>query len=179
MSLYAVKNDEGKWLGCEVNEFDLGWYKHGGFIFDSEDKAKNNTERYGGHVVELVEAPAKVVVSENEAEMLKRASKDVIFPASSIADYVAGSYIEPRDVEDRLMRAYVNGWTVEKPKQWNVKVPHTGAGWWYAKPDPDINHGNGCARPAFTGINNPQVRLTDAEIIKYDLQDCEKREVKE
>lgn len=170
MSLYAVQDDVGNYW-----DFD-----NRGFHSPHNNARRNTTfnlaladeivQINGGHVVELVEAPAKVVVSEAEAKILEGAKKDK-HPCMYIAWKVQV------DDEDRLMRAYVIGWTVEKPKLWNVKVPHTGAGWWYAKPDPDINHGKGCARPAFTGINNPQVRLTDAEIIKYDLQDCEKEEV--
>jgi len=168
MSLYAIENDEGLLMD------DLGQFEHNRDIcaFHSKRDAKDWADNKRGHVVELAEKPAPEVVSEAEAKILEGAKKDK-HPCMYIAWKVQV------DDEDRLMRAYVNGWTVEKPKQWNIKVPHTGAGWWYAKPDPDINHGKGCARPAFTGINNPKVRLTDAEIIKYGLQDCEKVEVRD
>jgi len=168
--LYAVKNDAGKYWNFEDQD---GFWKLSAVLsaaFTDEESAKSLAHDNGGHVVTLVEEPEKVVLTKEQAEIVEGAH-DVAWPAN----YISGS----GENECLLINAYVNGYTVEKPKLWNVKVPHTGAGWWYAKPDPDINHGKGCARPAFTGINNPQVRLTDAEIIKYGLQDCEKMEVKD
>jgi hypothetical protein len=175
MSLYAIKNDEGEWLN--LSGVNSHWHEYAG-DFCAEPSATLLARRHHGHVVTLIEEPALIVVSEEEAEMLDQAKCDDD-PAELIVGFVNShdKYDDDSKAEDRLMRAYVIGWTVEKQKRWNVKVPHTGAGWWYAKPDPDINHGKGCARPAFTGINNPQVRLTDAEVIKYGLQDCEKTEV--
>lgn len=63
MSLYAVKNDEGKWLRTDT--FGTVYWKDE--IYDSGRyievlSAHHDAKRSGGHVVELVEAPAKVVV---------------------------------------------------------------------------------------------------------------------
>lgn len=172
MSLYAVKNDKGEYLNgvagekplfggldkyCVLNGKDAGWWAGRGY----------------GQVIELVEKPAPVVVSAEVAEMLKRASKDVIFPASSIADYVAGSYIEPRGVEDRLMHAYTNGWTVEKPKRYGVWVPHV-IGKMYFK---DGRGNDGLDIASADCLNESNQQFTLAEIEHYGLQDCERVEV--
>ena len=167
--LYAVKNDKGVWLSLDSSHESV-WYTNNPTLFKDKSYAEAQSMGRKAHVVELVEAPAKVVITKEQAEIVEEAHVHVL-PACYIS--------EQPDDEELLMKAYVNGYTVEKEKKYNVKVPHTGAGWWYAKPDPDINHGKGCAQPAFIGINNPPVRLTDAEIIKYGLQDCEKMEVKD
>ena len=173
MSLYAVKNDKGEWWDFEAYD---GFWSDGSCecaVTAYQERADSVIKEHGGHVVELTDAPANVVVSENEAEMLKRASKDVIFPASSIADYVAGSYIEPRGVEDRLMRAYVNGWTVEKPKRWNVKVPLVqaqGGLWFFVNSDGKVDA---------TYDQDLAQKFTAAEIEHYGLGDCEKVEVRD
>lgn len=116
MSLYAVKNDKGEYLNgvagekplfggldkyCVLNGKDAGWWAGRGC----------------GHVVELVEAPAKVVVSEADAEILRGLDK-FHFPASEIA-----RQSETTRHQDRLMRAYVNGWTVEKQKRYVLPMP--------------------------------------------------------
>lgn len=57
---------------------------------------------------------AKVVVSAEEAEMLEQAKRNK-YPATLISNHT--------NDEDRLMRAYVNGWTVEKPKRYLLPMP--------------------------------------------------------
>ena len=126
MNLFAVKNDKGKWLGCEIYCDEPDWFNHGGFMFDSMDKAETDAQIYGGHVVELVEALEKVVVNEDEAEMLEQATCDDD-PAELIVGFVNSryKYDEDGDAEDRLMRAYVIGWEVEKPKRYVLPMPGT------------------------------------------------------
>ncbi|WP_270235314.1 DUF1642 domain-containing protein [Lacticaseibacillus suilingensis] len=165
MSLYAVKNDKGEYLNgvagekplfggldkyCVLNGKDAGWWACRGY----------------GKVVELVEKSAPVVVSEAEAEMLKWAKKKdapawIISTNSADAD------------EDRLMRAYVNGWEVEKPKQYGVWVPHVKGKMYYkdgrGSDDLDI------ASADF--LNDKNQRFTLAEIEHYELTDCERMEV--
>lgn len=129
MSLYAVKNDEGKWLGCEIYCDESDWFDRGGFMWDTRSVAEENVNLYGGHVVELVEAPAKVVVSEDEAEMLKNAKDTTVWrPASVIAGYAYEHEQQGDDevlLEDRLMRAYVNGYTVAKEKKYLLPMDGT------------------------------------------------------
>ncbi|MFD1441411.1 DUF1642 domain-containing protein [Lacticaseibacillus hegangensis] len=124
MSLYAVKNDEGEWLGVDRNGSDH-WQAIHGDIYSGWFSANERASVFGGHVVELVEAPAKVVVSEEEAEMLEQAKCDDD-PAESIVGFVNShdQYDGDGKTEDRLMRAYVNGWTVEKPKRYVLPMPY-------------------------------------------------------
>jgi hypothetical protein len=71
------------------------------------------------------------------------------------------------------MRAYVIGWTVEKPKQYGVWVPHVKGKMYYkdgrGSDDLDIASED-C-------LNDKNQRFTLAEIEQYGLQDCEKEEV--
>lgn len=122
MSLYAVKNDVGSWLA--VDGMDDFWCDFPDTF--SKNEAKRQAQRYDAHVVELIEAPAKVVVSEDEAEMLEQAKCDDD-PAELIVGFVNShdKYDDDRKAEDRLMRAYVNGWTVEKPKRYVLPMEGT------------------------------------------------------
>lgn len=169
--LYAVKNDKGEyWEFKDLCGFDLGGFWE---LLDvsvpftvSEDDAKNTAKDHGGHVVELVEKPTQIVVSEEEAKMLKRAKKKdnpawIISTNSADAD------------GDRIMRAYVIGWTVEKPKLWNVKVPlvqSQGGLWFFINSDDKLDA---------TWLKRLAKKFTMDEIEHYGLQDCEKSEVEQ
>ena len=188
--LYAVKDDKGYyWEFKDLCGIDLGGFWE---LLDvsvpftaSEDDAKNTVKDHGGYVVELVEAPAKVVVSDEEAKILERVKSRNEYPAESIHRYVYDSHNFPEwdyDREIRLMRAYVNGWTVEKPKLWNVKVPHTNCGWYFKCEDdenenPPILDELGCDTAGDPKNWDDSSYFTAAEIEHYGLQDCEKTEV--
>ena len=162
--LYAIKNDEGKWSD------DGGLFypakKNGvGFIFtmfSDRDEATRWAEinTKGGHVVALIEEPEKVVLTKEQAEIVKRAHVKS-FPATFIYDS------NEKD-EELLMKAYVNGYTVKEEKQYNVKVPHTEDVWYYKTCDGNL-----------MTISDKKLRsdFTEEEIEHYGLQDCEKEEV--
>lgn len=167
--LYVVKNDEGKYW--EYNLHAWGVAASNGCTC-SRAVADAVVDFHGGHVVELVEAPAKVVVREEEAEMLEQAKCDDD-PAELIVGFVNShdKYDDDRKAEDRLMRAYVNGWTVEKPKLWNVKVPHVNAQeglWFFVNSDGKVDA---------TYDQDLAQKFTAAEIEQYGLGDCERVEV--
>ena len=172
MSLYAVKNDEGKWLGVDRNGSDH-WQASHGDIYSGWFSANERASVFGGHLVELVEAPAKIVVSEEEAEMLERTKSREEYPAKFIHRYVYDSHNFSEwdyDREDRLMRAYVNGWTVEKPKRWNVKVPlvqSQGGLWFFINSEDKLDA---------TWLQGLAKKFTIEEIEENGLQDCEKVE---
>lgn len=100
------------------------------FRYYSQKDAQSAIERAGHtnqcHVVELVEAPEKVVVSEAEAEILEQATCDDD-PAELIVGFVNShdEYDDDRKAEDRLMRAYVIGWVVVKPKRYVLPMEGT------------------------------------------------------
>ncbi|MCZ2765762.1 DUF1642 domain-containing protein [Lacticaseibacillus paracasei] len=124
--LYAVKNDEGKYFDCEYADF-LPLSESYCPVMVSEDNAKSIVHDYGGHVVTLIEEPKKVVLSEKQAKIIEGA-RDGHYPASRIS-------LSSDNDEELLMRAYVNGWTVEKPKRYVLPMPY-GAD----DDDPDDSH---------------------------------------
>lgn len=143
MNLYAVKNDQGKWLCIEANGSHY-WSRDDGDFFDQHD-ADTLAHVYGGQVVPLIEAPAKVVVSEAEASLLEKMADGTNFngergfePGLVITNFVLNNRVHGEshfETEDRLMHAYVNGWTVEKPKRYVLPMPY-GAD----DDDPDQSH---------------------------------------
>lgn len=175
MSMFAVKNDDDKYLFGHHQ-----WGKPGQVLwtYSNITSVKSDAKTYGGTVVELVEAPAKVVVSEEEAKMLKKAKDTTVWrPASVIAKYAYEHERQGDDealLEDRLMRAYVNGWTVEKSKRWNVKVPKKWSGddkhYWTKEQDGALTW----AYLINTDYMIPAQQFTAAEIEHYGLGDCQK-----
>lgn len=127
--LYAVKNDNDDGYYWDFGDLDGFWQLNSVScpITVSEDNAKNTVKEHGGHVVTLIEEPEKVVLTKEQAEIVEKAH-DSGYPATEIfsgTDSGAGE-------EDRLMNAYVNGYTVAKEKKYNVKVPHA-EGWHFQK----------------------------------------------
>lgn len=169
--LYAVKNNEGEWSD------DSGVFypekKNGvGFIFtmfSDRDEATGWAERNtnGGHIVTLIEEPEKVVLSKEQAEIVENA-RDEEFPATYISD---SANLAASGEEDLLMNAYVNGYTVEKEKKYNVKVPHTYLYYW-KKLDGELS-----INDLFANDEYDAMKFTEAEIEYYCLQDCEKEDV--
>jgi len=110
----------------------------------------------------LIEEPEKVVLTKEQAEIVEHAHVHVM-PACYIS--------EQPDDEDLLMNAYVNGYTVENEKKYNVKVPHTKDIWYFK------------ASKAYLLTICPaddkklRGKFTLTEIEHYGLQDCEKEEV--
>ena len=172
MSLFAVKNDKGEWLYSDeyndwVDQLSLASF------YDTFEEANDDIECWelsNAYVVELTEKPAPVVVSEEEADMLRQA-KGSLNPALTIYAHCK-TIIGPR-AENRLMRAYVNSWTVAKPKLFNVKVPHVDAAY-YMK----LRNGRLTANSVFGNKDRSQ-QFTAAEIEHYGLGDCQKVEVKQ
>lgn len=171
--LYAVKNYEGEWLSFDSSHESV-WYTNNPTFFNDKSYAEAQAGPYG-HVVELVEAPEKVVVNAEEAKMLKKAKNTTVWRPAAVIQKYAYEHEQQADdevlLEGRLMRAYVNGWTVEKPKRWNVKVPHVDAQeglWFFVNSDGKVDA---------TYDQDLAAQFTAAEIDQYGLQDCEKVEV--
>ena len=180
--LYAIKNDEGEWSD------DSGAFypekKNGvGFIFtmfSDRDEATGWAERNtnGGHVVTLIEEPEKLVLSKEQAEIVEDAH-DEEFPATYISDSSdeAGS-----DEEELLIKAYVNGYTVTKEKEY---VAYKVLGGKQDKDNPmeyvqacrEFYHPETMFWVLTNGIiDDPGAKFTEKEISDYGLQDCEKEE---
>ena len=130
----------------------------------NKKQAELAAKDHGGHAVTLVEEPEKVVLSEKQAEIVEDAHN-----AKRPASYI----ILKSNDEELLMNAYVNGYTVEKDKKYNVKVPHTDDSYFYK-----IDHEICNAADSFhIDLDRPEAKFTKLEINHYHLQDCKKEEV--
>lgn len=122
-----------------------------------------------GHLVELIEAPAKAVVSGKESEILKKLDCEIRTKSTGYSPWKWLSKLDDLGmaVEDAY-KALAIGWTVEKPKRWNVKVPHVDAQeglWFFVNSDGKVDA---------TYDQDLAAQFTAAEIDQYGLQDCEK-----
>ncbi|RNE05606.1 DUF1642 domain-containing protein [Lacticaseibacillus paracasei] len=164
--LYAVKNDEGKYWDFE--DRDDFWeltYASCPTTYNELD-AKDVIHDYGGHVVTLIEEPEKVVLTEEQAEIVEKARLSDI-PAT----YISSRTDAYNGEESLLINAYVNGYTVEKEKKYNVKVPHVPFYYW-KNLDGGLSVNDLVANDKYDAM-----KFTEAEIEYYGLQDCEKEEV--
>ena len=160
--LYAVKNDLGEWADpC---------YTFGSGAWATPDKAERekDAKHHGGHVVTLIEAPEKVVVSEDEAEILKKLDREIRTKSTGYSPWRLSKLDDLGMAVEDACKALTIGWVVEKPKRWNVKVPHTKDDWYYKAWNSDLRT-----------ISDKELRseFTESEIEHYGLQDCEKEEV--
>ena len=160
--LYVVKNDEGKYWDTGMSPW---WDDKTGSVFKRIDLALRWAKKYGGHVVTLIEEPEKVVLSKEQAEIVENA-RDEEFPATYISDSANANYDE-----ELLMKAYGNGYTVEKEKKYYVKVPLVqaqGGLWFY------INSDDKLESASYLQLAK---KFTMDEIEHYGLQECDKTEV--
>ena len=163
--LYAVKTDEGEFLSFS-DDGDSVWNKAIGHFETDKQKARSWAYNRGGHVVTLVEEPKKVVLTEEQAEIVEGA-RDATYPASYISNYTNSHDCE----ENLLINAYVNGYTVAKEKKYKVKVPHTSFYYW-KNLDGELSINGLVANDKYVAM-----KFTESEIEHYGLQDCEKEEV--
>ena len=168
--LYVLKNDEGKYWDFDNPGF---WKREipGCYATAIKEQAEIVADEHGGHVVTLIEEPKKVVLTKEQAEIVEGAHEDV-YPAAYISEHTGSSRLD-----NHLMEAYVNGYTVEKDKKYNVKVPKNWSGddkhYWSKEQDGSLTWA--CL------INKdymiPTYQFTLADIEHYGLQACEKEEV--
>ena len=159
--LYVVKNAKGLYLSFSDDK--LYRWREGQIAATTSPRiAHDLCTEHGGHVVTLIEEPKKVVLTKEQAKIVKYAHSGKS-PASNIA-------FSGNNDEELLMNAYVNGYTVAKEKKYNVKVPHTKDVWYYKSGDTDLL----TICPADKELRG---KFTEAEIEQYGLQGCEKEEV--
>lgn len=171
--LYAVKNSHGQvWCFEEGGGFWWPLQKltaASPFTTTHKEAADEVVNRVGGHVVTLIEEPKKVVVSPEEAKLVKNClwtnSQESFL--NNINLLFRGR--RPEDVT-RLKGALTDSYTVAKEKKYNVKVPHTKEVWYYKSGDADLL----TICPADKKLRG---KFTESEIEHYGLQDCEKEEV--
>jgi|GEM_PF-1355252 len=168
--LYAVRNDEGKYW----NFADRDGFFESDFAScsatDDEKYTKNVVRDHGGHVVTLVEEPEKVVLSKTDA--LRQGwlvARYGLYNPDAVSDIIARYKDEAWD----MIEAYVNGYTVEKKKKYNVKVPYAYDSYFYKVDDDRCD----AASSQGAGLSDNRSRFTESEIEHYGLQDCKKEEV--
>lgn len=175
VKLYAVKNDEGKYLVMAIRA--PWWNDQSGTVLKSIDFALARAKNHGGHVVTLIEEPKKVVLTKKQAEIV-----DAAHNSKRPASYI----ILKSNDEELLMNAYVNGYTVAKEKKYVVYKNLGG------KHNTDVQYAQAYRSSAHSetfswtitswilndeDINGSSFQFTESEIEHYGLQDCEKEEV--
>ena len=185
--VYAIKDEDGTLWNAKTNSWDSSICD--GVLFTDKDDAQAELDKYladnftDAYVVEIGETGSTeqgdpVEVSEEEADMLEDA-KCRDNPAELIIWFIEyhDQYDGDRKAEDRLMRAYVNGWKEkpEEPKKYVVFVPGTNQSYDYRKFAP------GSIFPtAYISSKVPASELfTQEEIDAAGLSDCEKKEAKD
>lgn len=168
--LYAVKNDEGKYWDFEDRDDFWELTYSSCPTTDNELDAKDVINDYGGHIVTLIEEPKKVVLSKEQAQVVKEAHDD-IRPAKYITDHCGNS----NGLEELLMNAYVNGYTVKKKylvyKVLVDKKKHE----YFAQAYRSTVHPGTVAWFLHSKAQSDSLaQFTEAEIEDYGLQDCEK-----
>ena len=167
--LYAVKNDKGEWLSFDSSHESV-WYTNNPTFFNDKSYAEAQAGPYG-HVVELLEAPEKVVVSEDEAEILKKLDREIRTKSTGYSPWKWLSKLDDLGmaVEDAY-KALAIDWVVEKPKLFLVKVPHTDDSYFYKIDDEYCNAGDSYHLEGMTD----KKWFTIAEIEHYGLGECQK-----
>ena len=122
MSLYAVKNADGKYINY------IGEYNDESpvtAVYQDSDRAHIVAHAKFGRVVELVEKAEPVEVVEKQRNLLYQLDEALEYDASS---KYAGKLFKQlhRDADMScadIFRALDFGWTVKQPKRWYVKTP--------------------------------------------------------
>ncbi|ALX88142.1 DUF1642 domain-containing protein [Lacticaseibacillus paracasei] len=157
--LYAVKNHSGEFWDFLDSLGFCALYSSDCPTTTSKDQAELVADEQGGYVVTLIEEPEKVVLTKEQAEIVENAN-DYPYPSRYIFDYADYSSGTSIDVE-LLIKAYVNGYTVEKEKKYNVKVPQTQTSYYYKGSDGHVH-----ASDTSGGLDN---QFSDYELQQYGL----------
>lgn len=171
--LYAVKNDEGMLL--LYSEQGAPLWRVWGEMFADKPIAERAANAENGHVVTLIEEPEKVVLSKEQAEIVKNAQNDD-YPATEIS----GSTDDSDGVEKLLMNAYINGYTVAKEKKYLVykELGSKQKDKLFAQAYRSLIHPGTISWDITNEVKSGVcAHFTESEIEHYGLQDCEKEEV--
>ncbi|MFA6719649.1 MAG: DUF1642 domain-containing protein [Prevotella sp.] len=160
LKLYAVKNDEGKYWDFSDNDIFWSLAATRCPTTSGRNLATSTANEHGGHVVTLVEEPEKVVVSPEEAGLVKNCLWTNLQDAflNNINLLFRGR--RPEDVT-RLKSALTNGYTVAKEKKYKVRVPETQTSYYYKGSDGHVH-----ASDTSGGLDN---EFSDYELQQYGL----------
>lgn len=168
--LYVIKSRSGDKFYFSGDRMIPNWSDNLVRLFGSYEVAKEIAEDNNGQPVTFVEEPEKVALTKEQSKIVEGAHNEKL-PACYISS--------KSDDEELLMNAYVNGYTVAKEKKYNVKVPYANYKWYLKTPDGKLDtiFVEGLAK-GFGGYPNG-IELTNDDIEKFGLQDCEKEEVQD
>ena len=176
--LYVVKNAKGLYLSFSDDK--LYRWREGQIAATTSPRiAHDLCTQHGGHVAVLTEEPEKVVVSPEEAELVKNCLWTNLQDAflNNINLLFRGR--RPEDIT-RLKSALTNGYTVVKEKKYLVykvlggKQKHEQFAQTYRS---SIYPGTVSWILTNEVTNGSFAQFTESEIEQYGLQDCEKEEV--
>ena len=121
----------------------------------SKHHAEQLVKTYGGHIVELGEEPKKVKLPKKAAEWIdsvKSMGRNItdIFDDLTMPEEVGDWLYDDDDDDDdeaehhderglMLINAYLYGYTMEKEKKYNVKVPQTQTSYYYKGSDGHVH----------------------------------------
>ena len=166
--LYVIKSRSGDEFYFSGDRMIPNWSDNLVRLFGSYEVAKEIAEDNNGQAVTFIEEPEKVVLTKEQAEIVGNAHY-AKWPATYISTHTGSN----SRLENQLMNAYVNGYTVAKEKKYNVKVPHAATSY-YKKFSPDFCDAGDTFR---IDLDEDLAQFTEADIEHYGLQDCEKEEV--
>ncbi|MCF6161960.1 DUF1642 domain-containing protein [Furfurilactobacillus milii] len=172
--LYVIKSRSDDKFYFSGDRMIQNWSDNLIIHFKNYEIAKEIAEENNGQVVTLIEEPEKVVLTKEQAKIVKCAHSDKL-PACYISS--------KSDDEELLMKAYVNGYSVEKDRKYNVKVPKKWCGddkyYWAKEKDGTLIWewliNKDWMKPVIPKNDAQQFTMTEIEY--YGLQDCEKEEV--
>lgn len=159
--LYAVKDDEGEYwdFGGKANRF-WSLLSVEVPVTDNKEIASTVAKATAGHVVAFVEEPEKVVVSPEEAKLVKNCLWTNLQDAFLNNINLLFRDRRPEDVT-RLKSALTNGYTVAKEKKYKVRVPETQTSYYYKGSDGHVH-----ASDTSGGLDN---EFSDYELQQYEL----------
>ena len=174
--LYAVKNDEGKYLDIDL---PIWWDDKAGSAFKRIDLAFRWAKKYDGHVVTLIEEPKKVVVSPEEAKNIDalinaKSYQEVIAFTSFIFNHKNSKFVK------RILKAITNGYTITLPAVDTKYLVYENIG---GNTDGKFvlqarwDHPNVFWDVSSQLVNGEEYRFTQEEIERLELEKYEKEEV--
>jgi len=184
--VYVIKDEDGTLWNAETNDWDDGIC--GGCLFSDKDDAQAELDKYladdfpNACVVEIGETGSNgtpVEVTEDEADFLQAVATSP-YPFSEICRKMDAlskdddSFLTfPK--QSKLFRALKDGWEIkQKETRYVVFVPHTDHVANYRR----FTDGTVYASIYVASVIEDNELFTQEEIDEQELDDCEKKEVK-
>jgi len=165
---YLVVRKDGKLANID-DDGNFSWDPQGQ-TFSKEDATVLTKVHDDCYAFKVTPPKKRVKVTEDESAVLFNITTTTERPAAAIAAYVDEAGYKNKanigalaDLETHLMRAYENGWEIEKPKLYHVPVPYTKHSF-YAK-----SSGTELTTVDESRLGEVRTKFTDEEITQYYL----------